>query len=360
MKQILFITRFIFCLFLLAFSNFTDVFLLFANESIRSQILDLIPDNTVREQKIKEMNNLKKQVNNNLTDLRAYTKYFNRCLNDFYSCSERSCGTGLKGCVSVNNPLLEDKIINLSLECYPVYRNCIVSTISNSINSSNDITVQILKQINSEKMVDMAVNRVINTLTDEYVKLMKKTCEDAEGFYYNGICTMLIASQEIEGFLKQANDNNILESINKATYRMGFILPGVALSSDNIIVKNSNENTITKPNETIFNITKTIINNSLVRQTYLISKDFYKINNNGRKNIIPIENFVFIPKGWDTIIGDSCFSSYVFDNVLTHDPLEQIIKILNDRPECSPSGFIKKKINTVMRQNWSNMFKKSL
>ncbi len=351
------------------FSFIRSVFLLFVilisfcnkiySNNIQQGLFDLIPDDKVREAKLAEINRIKQKTNKNLSDIKEYSKFYSKCLHKFYSCSERFCDKNLKGCVSTEIPLKEDKILNLSLECYPEYRNCIISSTSKASNSDNPEIAEVYSQINSDQMIDMAVDSISVTLSDEYVKLMKNSCESAGGFYYQGICGVFVIQSISQNYFRSIPSDQVFESVMSNVEDIALILPGVALSSDSIQVKSSTETVNQTIKSSFFN--KVNVNKSIhgVSEQYSFSTNFFKmINSVDSEKIKPIDNFVFVPSGWGNIINNNCFMNRIFIQNSKNSAINRVLTIVKEKNICEPSGFIKDKINSVMKQNWSQLFHK--
>ncbi|MDR2933857.1 MAG: hypothetical protein LBU68_01060 [Rickettsiales bacterium] len=343
-----------FILFISIFSVFITLENIYAQAGfpsdgeIESKLLGLInPENAKEDErnaKLMEMEALKMQVNKNLLDVEKYSSMFVDCLDTFYDCVEQTCDGKLENCVSVEGGLKEDKMAFASLQCYPDYRTCAMTNLSEQLaNIENEGIYPELVKIDGQAMLQMAVNSVFEKLASEYIKLMQKSCVDAGGFYYDGLCGAFAIHKTEEALFANTLSGDFIQKVIQSQSDVNFILPGASLSVDSTLLSSvDSENS-----------------ESVASAIYSLSSDFTIILNSGNGNIkeSTTDGFTFIPAGWDNIITNECFPSRVLKNNEEMSAINQAVSITKDNVVCNADGYIRKKISDTLQQNWSKIFK---
>jgi len=144
-----------------------------------------------RKMKTEEVKDLKADLNVNLQVAQMSNEIYKQCLGEFKSCVNKNCGKNYGKCVSTNG-LNKSIMTDVGLLCYPGYKIC-MDTTSKTLDTSqmSPQLRKIVMEMDATKMSEMAMDSLKEALKEEYNKIMGKSCADAGGYFYAGMCGIM-------------------------------------------------------------------------------------------------------------------------------------------------------------------------
>jgi hypothetical protein len=144
--------------------------------------------------KAEEMKQLAADLKVNMEVAMMTNEVFSQCLGQMRTCMTKDtlCGSDYKSCVGEDG-LKKDRLLPAGLECYAPFKIC-MDTTSKTLNASNmsPALQEIVKGLQQDpnKVMDMAIDSIGENLADEFSLMMVKNCEEAGGFFYDGVCAI--------------------------------------------------------------------------------------------------------------------------------------------------------------------------
>ena len=368
-----------------------------------------------RKMKEEEAKALQSDLKTNLTVASMANEVFKQCLGEFKGCMEPICGNGYANCVSpTQGGIVASKLLDVGTSCYPAYKIC-MDTVGKTLNVNNmspqlkSIVLDI--QQNPQKMQELAIESVKSSLGEEYENALKKTCEEAGGFYDNGVCGAGIVSnnslttkfkQSISNYKEGKDKNGKAEngkstnsSASKATsessYKIGVVLPGASMvcmnesktksgsasANTSEVGNNDQKASLTGISVTCSGTTAAAGEkedgsvstsgksaNVSASASCSVSQDSRLIKySDGEMEISDKCGGVFIPEGWEAVIGKSdCISVENRVHLPTNtsdEPFSMALKLFQEKPDhCKPKGHVIKQFDDNILTKWKEIFSK--
>lgn len=208
----------------------------------------VIADNAsqIKRELMAWINNETKQdvaLNNSITNLQ--NDLFRDALDKFKECMRTSCrsgGTGeYEGCVDING-LVQSKILDAGLRCYPEYK-ITVNTTAQTLNKNPGRYGKDMEEMLENMMMDdeeyikMSINAVKTQISEAYMKKLQESCENASGSYDNEICFwQLVRKSEFHKYMNMENrswDGNKAAKKSAIAAVKGFV--GASISAGGMV-----------------------------------------------------------------------------------------------------------------------------
>lgn len=205
---------------------------------------------------IEEEGNADAAVNTDIATLQA--KFFRNALDSFKECMRTSCrssGSGeYEGCVDVNG-ILQSKVLDAGLRCYPEYKitvNVTAKTLNGNMAQYDAALREQLEEslMDDEAYINMSINAVKTQISEAYMRKLKETCENASGHYDNEICFwQLVRKSEFHSYMSKEtrsfDGNKVAKKSALAALKAGFgasITAGgaIAIGAGKALEKKSN------------------------------------------------------------------------------------------------------------------------
>ncbi len=162
-----------------------------------------------REIMMWQMNEDSQDVALNVEITNMQNNLFKGALDKFKSCMRTACRSGgvgeYEGCVD-SNGLVQSRILDAGLTCYPEYKitmNTTAKTLSGSAGAYGPQMEEMLADmlVNDEEYIKMSINAIKTQISEAYMSILKKNCELASGKYDNELCFwQLVRESEFESF----------------------------------------------------------------------------------------------------------------------------------------------------------------
>ena len=362
-----------------------------------------------RKMKEEEAKALQSDLKTNLTVANMANEVFKQCLigdknsQGFKGCAEAICGNGYVDCVSpAQGGIVTSKLLEVGTTCYPSYKIC-MDTVAKTLNVNNmspqlkSIVLDI--QQDPVKMQDLAMETIKESLGEEYQNALEKTCEEAGGWFEDGVCAagIMLKTNITAEFKKAAAEassggsgKDAWSSSSKSSggssfssmmSKTGLILPGVNLtckssgtaSSSNSASGDGTSSASATINGDGFSATcstsadanassngqssassSCVISNSEARMLTKDGDSFEEADKCGG---------MFIPKGWEAVIGKAgCIDSNSRIKLPTagneSNPWQMAIDIFKGKDVCKPKGHVTDQFEKQILTKWRDIFKK--
>ena len=365
-----------------------------------------------RKMKEEEAKALQSDLKTNLTVASMANEVFKQCLGEFKGCMEPICGKGYVNCVSpTQGGIVKSKLLDVGTSCYPAYKIC-MDTVSKTLNVNNMSpqlkTIVMDIQQNPTKMHDLAIDSMMESLKEEFQNAMKKTCEEAGGFFYDGLCGAGIMAKEhmSKDFTRSMsrtwtetrgsgkNEHTVTLSEGKSESgggtsdmsKTGLILPGVMLtcteksaSADSTQTKETEDKSVANVSvdcgeDSMGNDTKQDIeevadgnvkSSASATASCKVSNNTILIKQEGDEVVVNDKQCggSFIPNGWEAVIGktgclDSANRIKLPGDTDAKDPLTMAREMFNGKDQCKPKGHIEEQFKNQIKNEWEAIFKK--
>ena len=357
--------------------------------------------------KEEEAKALQSDLKTNLTVANMANEVFKQCLigdknsQGFKGCAEAICGNGYVNCVSpAQGGIVTSKLLEVGTTCYPSYKIC-MDTVAKTLNVNNmspqlkSIVLDI--QQDPQKMQDLAMETIKESLGEEYQKALEKTCEEAGGFYDNGICGIGIVSEKnVSTEWKAAFSSTSSGGSGKGAWskalseessggkksfesKTGVMLPGASLtcmSKEEEASKKTSNNT---GNSAYASVSVSCIDgvgagaygvgtgsdssSASASASCSVSADARMVKKDGDDLEVADKcGGSFIPKGWDAVIGKAgCIAATDRIKLPTNssdDTLQMVIQLFSGKDICKPKGHVKYQFEKQILDKWRDIFKK--
>ena len=289
----------------------------------------------LRNQKLQEMQKLQSELNAKLVNNKEIQETILSCREDYNSCMQKYCSVDNE-CITASNGLKESDFSMGLLRCFPTMKICISDKLSD--NS---------EKINIDKLSSNIADEYNKKLSENYSNLMKESCENAGGFYYDGLCGVFATTEIVSS--AEVSIDDFLSKMSISNKNNSFIISGNMFGSSSFSFSSKSYSSYTDENGNL-QTTSSSSSGNTTEETIIL-------NNSGIIKTSTDKSLKFMPEGWSKITTSECFPETRFKSSEESSAITKALNLANANEICKPYGYMNNKFKTITDNSTKSMFK---